>query len=100
MLSEQPLAVRPNEATAKLLGAAIVKVGLDRLPWTKALRQWRYRVVFLRRTEGTEWPDMSDAGLAATAEAWLLSLLSDKTAQTVCLRLAEKERSAIAQVKN
>ncbi|HSV21992.1 MAG TPA: ATP-dependent helicase HrpB [Xanthobacteraceae bacterium] len=79
-LIEQPLPIRPNEVTAKLLVAAIVKVGLDRLPWTKALRQWRDRVLFLRRAEGAEWPDMSNAGLAATAEAWLMPLLSDTTA--------------------
>jgi len=70
----------PNGATAKLLVAAIVKAGLDRLPWTKALRQWRDRVLFLRRAEGAEWPDISDTGLAATAETWLAPLLTDKTA--------------------
>jgi len=80
VLGEQPLAVTPSEATAKLLAEAIVKAGLDRLPWTKALRQWRDRVMFLRRAEGDEWPDVSDAGLAATADAWLAPLLADKTA--------------------
>ena len=80
VLNEQPLPVVPNGATAKLLVAAIVKAGLDRLPWTKALRQWRDRVLFLRRAEGAEWPDISDTGLAATAETWLAPLLTDKTA--------------------
>jgi ATP-dependent helicase HrpB len=79
VLSEQPLPVTPNEATAKLLVSAIVQAGLDRLPWTKALRQWRDRVQFLRRAEGAEWPDVSDAALAATAEAWLAPLLAGKT---------------------
>ena len=79
-LSEQPLPVAPDEATAKLLVSAIVQAGLDRLPWTKALRQWRDRVQFLRRAEGVEWPDASDLALAATAEAWLAPLLTDKTA--------------------
>jgi ATP-dependent helicase HrpB len=80
VLTEQPLPVAPNDATAELMAAAIIKAGLDRLPWTKTLRQWRDRVLFLRRTEGAEWPDMSDAGLAATAEAWLTPLLTDKVA--------------------
>jgi ATP-dependent RNA helicase HrpB len=80
MISEQLLPVAPNDVTAKLLVSAIVKVGLDRLPWTKALRQWRDRVLFLRRAEGAEWPDISDAGLVATAEAWLTPLLTEKTA--------------------
>jgi ATP-dependent RNA helicase HrpB len=79
-LSEQPLPVSPGEATAKALTAAIVQAGLDRLPWTKALRQWRDRVQFLRRSEGDEWPDLSGAALVATTEAWLEPLLMDKTA--------------------
>ena len=79
VLSEQPLPATPDDATAKLLVSAIVVAGLDRLPWTKALRQWRDRVQFLRRIEGAEWPDMSDAALAATADAWLTPLFADKT---------------------
>lgn len=79
VLSEQPLPVTPDEATAKLLAVAIVEAGLERLPWTKGLRQWRDRVQFLRRAEGAEWPDLSDAGLVATAETWLAPLLADKT---------------------
>jgi len=79
VLSEQPLPIAPNNTTAKLLVDAIVKAGLARLPWTKALRQWRDRVLFLRRAEGPEWPDLSDAGLAATAGAWLAPRLTDKT---------------------
>ncbi len=54
--------------------------GLDRLPWTKALRQWRDRVAFLRGAEGDEWPDLSHAALADSAVEWLAPLLGDKTA--------------------
>jgi ATP-dependent helicase HrpB len=78
-LAEQPLPVTPGEATAKALTAAVVQAGLDRLPWTKPLRQWRDRVEFLRRSEGGEWPDLSDGALAATAQEWLAPLLMDKT---------------------
>ncbi len=78
VLSEQPLPVAPNDATAKLLVSATLQAGLDRLPWTKTVRQWRDRVQFLCRAEGTEWPDVSDGALAATAEAWLAPLLADK----------------------
>jgi len=80
VLGEQNLPAVANEATAKLLTDAIVKAGLDRLPWTKALTQWRDRVMVLRRAEGEEWPDVSDAGLAATADAWLKPLFAGKTA--------------------
>ncbi len=79
-LGELPLPVEASEATATILADAIVKAGLDRLPWTKALAQWRDRVAFLRRAESEEWPDLSDAGLAASAAAWLVPLLFGKTA--------------------
>ena len=46
----------------------------------KALQQWRDRVMFLRRAEGDEWPDLSDAALAASAGEWLAPLLAGKTA--------------------
>src|SRR5262249_8478119 len=78
-LSEQPLPVTPGEETAEALAAAIVQAGLDRLPWNKALRQWRDRVQLPRRSVGGEWPDLSDAALAWTAGTWLAPLLTDKT---------------------
>jgi ATP-dependent helicase HrpB len=78
-LGEQNLAVVPNEETAKLLAAAIVAAGIDCLPWTRALAQWRDRIAFLRRAEGEPWPDLSEAGIAACADEWLVPLLADKT---------------------
>ena len=62
------------------------RLGLDRLPWTKALQQWRDRVMFLRRAEGDEWPDLSDAALAASAADWLAPLLDGKTALSAVSR--------------
>ena len=79
-LGEQAMPVKPDATTAKRLAAAIASAGLDRLPWTKALRQWRDRVLFLRGAEGDEWPDLSDAALAAGAAEWLAPLLADKAA--------------------
>jgi len=49
------------------------------LPWSKPLQQWRDRVMFLRRAEGDEWPDLSDDALRAGAADWLAPLLADKT---------------------
>ena len=78
-LAEQPIAVTPGEDAARALAAGIAGAGLERLPWTKALAQWRDRVMFLRRAEGDEWPDLSDAGLAARVDDWLTPALMDKT---------------------
>ncbi len=79
-LGDRPVPVTPDEGTARLFAEAIVKAGIDRLPWSKALAQWRDRVMFLRRHEGAEWPDLSDAALAGSAGDWLAPLLFDKTA--------------------
>ena len=57
-LAEAPMAVRPSDETAKLLADAVAKIGVAALPWTKALQQWRDRVMFLRASEGNEWPDL------------------------------------------
>jgi ATP-dependent helicase HrpB len=80
LLAEQPVAVTANEETARLLAESIVALGIDRLPWTKPLLQWRDRVMFLRRSEGESWPDLADAALAANADAWLAPALAGKTA--------------------
>ena len=78
-LSEQTRKVEPNDETARLLAQGIARAGIGKLPWTKALTQWRDRVMFLRRAEGDEWPDLSDAALAANTD-WLLPVFADKTA--------------------
>ncbi len=79
-LSEQIAPVEPSAENAALLAQAVASAGLDRLPWSKHLRQWRDRVMFLRKSEGDEWPDLSDAALAADAQGWLALLFADKTA--------------------
>jgi ATP-dependent helicase HrpB len=79
-LAQAPMAVVPGDDAARLLADGIVALGLDKLPWSKALRQWRDRVMFLRAAEGDEWPDLSEAGLVTAQADWLLPLVSDATA--------------------
>jgi ATP-dependent helicase HrpB len=79
-LAEQPLTVVADDASARMLAQGVAGLGIERLPWTKLLRQWRDRIMFLRRAEGGEWPDLSDAALAATAVDWLAPALAGKTA--------------------
>ncbi|MBZ0141046.1 MAG: ATP-dependent helicase HrpB, partial [Pseudorhodoplanes sp.] len=79
VFSEQAVPVKPDADTARILCEGIVGLGIDRLPWSKTLRQWRDRDMFLRRAEGDEWPDLSDTALAATASEWLMPHLADKT---------------------
>ncbi|WFU16488.1 ATP-dependent helicase HrpB [Bradyrhizobium sp. CB3481] len=78
-LSEAPVSLSPSAETARIFAAGLVAAGLDKLLWSKALKQWRDRVMFLRKAEGDSWPDLSDAALAAEAENWLVPALYDKT---------------------
>lgn len=79
-LSEATLAVSPSEDTARILADGLIAAGLDRLPWSKAAKQWRDRVMFLRKAEGESWPDLSDDGLIARRDDWLVPALYDKIA--------------------
>jgi len=101
-LAEQPMKVVPGDDSARKLAEGIARLGIERLPWSKALRQWRDRVLFLRRramaaksaaaeSGGDEWPDLSDAALAATAPVWFAPVLAGKTA------LAEVTGSELAE---
>jgi ATP-dependent helicase HrpB len=79
-LSEQPMRVAPSDETAQTFADGIARLGVEQLPWSKSLQQWRDRVMFLRRSEGDEWPDLSDAALTQNVNAWLAPLLATKTA--------------------
>lgn len=70
-LSEQNLSVEANDESAVALARGVAQLGLSRLPWTRAQAQVRDRVAFLRRAGGEDWPDLSDAALADSIEAWL-----------------------------
>ncbi|MEY9462499.1 ATP-dependent helicase HrpB [Bradyrhizobium ottawaense] len=79
-LSEATLAISPSEDTARIFADGLIAAGLDRLPWSKAAKQWRDRVMFLRKAEGDSWPDLSDEGLIARRDDWLVPALYDKIA--------------------
>jgi ATP-dependent RNA helicase HrpB len=99
LLNEQTVPVPAGEEAATILGEGLRQLGLERLPWSKGLAQWRDRVMFLRRTDlgstrdqqvkdaksaiadlaGDEWPDLSDAALSKNLH-WLTPYLAGKTA--------------------
>jgi ATP-dependent helicase HrpB len=82
-LSETPMALEPSAETARIFADGLVGAGLDQLPWSKPIKQWRDRVMFLRAAESelseNPWPDLSDDALAAQRETWLVLALLDKT---------------------
>ena len=79
LLANEPRAVMPDEETARLLAEGLAKLGLSRLPWSKAQIQLRARVGFLRAAGEDEWPDLTDEALAKTATEWLAPYLAGKT---------------------
>jgi ATP-dependent helicase HrpB len=81
-LAEQTRKVTPDDDSARLLANGIAALGIGKLPWSKPQLQFRNRVMFLRRAEGDEWPDLSDEALARTAAEWLAPFLTAKTALT------------------
>ncbi|HZP93015.1 MAG TPA: ATP-dependent helicase C-terminal domain-containing protein, partial [Burkholderiales bacterium] len=78
-LNEQAISIAANEEAAQILARGIQDIGIERLPWNRALNQWRDRVTFLRRAEGEEWPDVSDAALGRNLD-WLTPFLLGKRA--------------------
>ena len=101
VLAGQIKQVKPDDDTPRILADGIAQLGVQKLPWTKSLRQWRDRVMFLRRATdlgftrdrqsiepksatadlgGDECPDLSDVALAATVHDWLEPMLAFKTA--------------------
>jgi ATP-dependent helicase HrpB len=75
-LSEQNLPIAATLENAQLLARGAAAHGIDRLNWSKAQRQLRERVAFLRNAhagegENNPWPDLGEAGLRQAPEHWL-----------------------------
>ncbi|MFA0924111.1 ATP-dependent helicase HrpB [Xanthomonas fragariae] len=71
--------VDPAQA-ADALTEAVRRFGLDALPWTDSLRQWRARVQSLRVwMPELALPDLSDTVLLATLDSWLRPAFVGKT---------------------
>ena len=79
VLAEQTRPVASDSESARLLAEGIAGIGVHKLPWSKAQLQLRNRVMFLRRAEGDEWPDLSDDALSRAATEWLAPFLTGKT---------------------
>ncbi len=79
IFKSDPLPVKPGLEAAKALAEGAAAIGIGKLGWSKHQLQLRDRVSFLRAAEGEEWPDLSDAGLAASVTDWLAPFLDGVT---------------------
>ena len=82
VLDSRPLAAPDPARHADALVDAVRQLGLEALPWTEALQQWRARVRCLRAWMpelADTLPELSDAVLLASLEAWLKPVLAGLT---------------------
>lgn len=77
VLGSTPLTTDDPALVARALTAHVAAHGLDALPWSDVAREWQQRAAFARTQDATI-PDVSDAALLASVEAWLLPALGEK----------------------
>ncbi|MCX7556089.1 ATP-dependent helicase HrpB [Xanthomonadaceae bacterium JHOS43] len=81
-LDVRPIAQPDPAQFADALVDAVRQLGLDALPWTEALTQWRERVRCLRswlpENEADSLPDLSDETLIENLDDWLKPALRGK----------------------
>ncbi|HEX6592241.1 MAG TPA: ATP-dependent helicase C-terminal domain-containing protein [Moraxellaceae bacterium] len=70
VLEDKPLASATPEKMQAVFCEALRNAGLSVLPWSDELRQWQARVQLMHELEPDDWPDVSEAALKATLEAW------------------------------
>ena len=80
MLDARPAGKVDPAQAAQALTDAVRALGLDALPWRESLVQWRARVRCLHAwMPDLGLPDLSDATLLATLDAWLKPAFAGKT---------------------
>lgn len=77
VLAERSAKLEPGADVSGALAEGSARRGIGRLAWSANQQQLRQRVDFLRRKGGAgEWPDLTDAALAANATQWLAPYLA------------------------
>jgi ATP-dependent helicase HrpB len=80
VLDRRPAGKVDPALAAAALCAAVAELGLDALPWTDGLAQWRERVRCLRAwAPELGLPDLSDDALLASIETWLAPAFAGRT---------------------
>jgi ATP-dependent helicase HrpB len=96
-LAERPLVDVPPDRAAEAWLAAVRIEGLELLEWTNDARNVRQRLAFLHRLEPSGWPDVSDAALLDSLEAWLLPWIA-KPNDAAALRGIDPGRTLLAML--
>jgi ATP-dependent helicase HrpB len=80
-LQTESLSNPGSKEIQRALIQGIQQAGLGCLPWTKKLRRWQERVLFVHRhaQDGQPWPDVSEATLSSDLKKWLAPYLTGVT---------------------
>ncbi len=80
VIEATPAPLAPSPENAALLADGAARAGIDQLAWTKAQKQLRDRVGFLRASgAGEGLPDLSTDALSATVRTWLAPFVVGRT---------------------
>jgi ATP-dependent helicase HrpB len=94
---EKLLSPDPSQVLSAMV-RGIREEGLTVLPWTRPLRQFQARAVFLGRAFGDgRFPDLSDGALADTLETWLVPFL-DTVSSLSRLRKIDLKAAILSQL--
>jgi ATP-dependent helicase HrpB len=76
VVREQELRDVPHALVCDALLGAVRERGIEALHWTDGARQLRERLAFLHHHDAA-WPDVSEAALLSSLDAWLAPQLAD-----------------------
>lgn len=88
LLEEKPLRDVPAEAARQAMLTGVREMGIDALSWTRDARDLQARIEFVRKLDSAQWPEVSDAGLAAHPETWLAPWLDGITRKEHLARIS------------
>jgi ATP-dependent helicase HrpB len=78
VLADRPRSDADPAEIAQAVLTGIRRLGINVLPWTDDLRQWQRRVLLLHRLRPDDgWPEVGDATLLDSLDAWLSPYLTD-----------------------
>jgi ATP-dependent helicase HrpB len=88
ILDERPIKSADPDQIATAMIQGVAGMGLAALPWTEGAKEFRVRIMFLRRImPELAWPDFSDAVLSATLTDWLSPYLAGMSKRADLQRL-------------
>jgi ATP-dependent helicase HrpB len=88
VIEDKPLKSADPETLAAAMGDGVRQMGLSALPWSPELEKLCRRVAFVRGLDPEGgWPDLSEPGLLAGLDEWLVPYLSGITRRSHLARI-------------